>query len=1002
MKVFLLLLLLFALQIEAVPDACGVEGGNNCTCLTFSSQSFTNVTCEPSVINVVPSGANVQYIPGSCGSIAWTLSAGLLPVGLSLNPVSGVLSGSISVNGMPGFPLTGNPLSLAVLGTLVSHNFTVVYTFTFNDVCACLSYNDGNACNGVETCNPFDGQEIPGTSLNCTSSTPSDLCILAWCDPVSGCHQGPYPQIGQACYSGPNNTAGVGVCKSGVYACNPNTTQGLYCDGQVLPLATEDCGAFGYGNGLDDNCNGLVDEGCNGASCLVDLDCLPYRHDDRNCNSARCDIARHLCVFFPLPVNTSCPDSGNPCYATAGSVCDGNGACVGTALNTTLCDDKNGCPMDVCVSQLSYTGKTPFVYTPAQCSHTLPVNTTCYPCTVTSDCYAQAAPGACLAWNCSLTPQGGICTRIVNDTNLVGCDDKNICNGLETCALGVCLPGANSTIPNCDDGNVCSIDTCDPVLACKHNTVAAAGLACNDTTNKCRVNGACNVLGQCVGVFSVDCSPINECFLPGLCNASTGACAFTGYSPNGTLCASSNKCVLQAQCFLGACVPVLWKTCAPKNDCELAGVCNSTSGECMNAFAPAGSACNSGLYCTQNTTCDGNGTCANGVPRNCSSLDKQCVIGKCNEQGVFCYAGVRTPTGGACNADSSVCTVNDTCVYGLCTPGPPMVCASTNPCMRASCDPVLGCLFVPDDTLSCASMGTYCAMNPRCMNGTCVTTPRQCNLTVAGNVCKNSTCSDVFGRCVEVNLYEGVVPPGPGDGIVCNGQERCVGGNLVPGTPLVCTSLSPCRVGKCVEPLGCVYNFTNAVCQDGDPCTINDRCWNGTCLGMNQKDCSYLNSVCALGFCNTTNHGACMVMPINEGVVCDTNTNITNNSTQMDPSKCILAAGPKVCVQGVCTGNTTIQVLDCDDRDLCTTDICDPILLTCSNIGPHADACGVCGGTTMDVALCRVDYSHWDFSPLIVITGVMVFATATLAFVFCITRYARSNVYYPGLTKRLV
>jgi hypothetical protein len=43
------------------------------------------------------------------------------------------------------------------------------------------------------------------------------------------------------------------------------------------------------------------------------------------------------------------------------------------------------------------------------------------------------------------------------------CDDANVCNGSETCQAGVCIPGSNLT---CDDGNPCTIDTCEPVPGC--------------------------------------------------------------------------------------------------------------------------------------------------------------------------------------------------------------------------------------------------------------------------------------------------------------------------------------------------------------------------------------------------------------------------------------------------------------------------------------------------------------------------------------------------------
>ncbi len=51
------------------------------------------------------------------------------------------------------------------------------------------------------------------------------------------------------------------------------------------------------------------------------------------------------------------------------------------------------------------------------------------------------------------------------------CDDNNLCNGAETCVATVCQAG---TAPNCDDGLICTTDSCVPANGCVHanNTVA--------------------------------------------------------------------------------------------------------------------------------------------------------------------------------------------------------------------------------------------------------------------------------------------------------------------------------------------------------------------------------------------------------------------------------------------------------------------------------------------------------------------------------------------------
>jgi hypothetical protein len=57
------------------------------------------------------------------------------------------------------------------------------------------------------------------------------------------------------CYSGYAITREVGICKDGIQICDYGIWQS--CLGEVLPTVAEICG-----DGLDNDCNGLVDDGC--------------------------------------------------------------------------------------------------------------------------------------------------------------------------------------------------------------------------------------------------------------------------------------------------------------------------------------------------------------------------------------------------------------------------------------------------------------------------------------------------------------------------------------------------------------------------------------------------------------------------------------------------------------------------------------------------------------------------------------------------------------------
>ncbi|MBI5101821.1 MAG: hypothetical protein HZB33_08320, partial [Nitrospirae bacterium] len=93
------------------------------------------------------------------------------------------------------------------------------------------------ACTGDIVPGP---EQCDGKDYNC-NGIPDDGCPC-----VTG--------TTKSCYSGPIGTAGVGVCQVGTQIC----MRGLWdvCIGEMVP-STEICG-----DGLDNNCNGLPDEGC--------------------------------------------------------------------------------------------------------------------------------------------------------------------------------------------------------------------------------------------------------------------------------------------------------------------------------------------------------------------------------------------------------------------------------------------------------------------------------------------------------------------------------------------------------------------------------------------------------------------------------------------------------------------------------------------------------------------------------------------------------------------
>ena len=88
------------------------------------------------------------------------------------------------------------------------------------------------------------------------------------------------PGMTRPCYSGPTGTQGVGICMPGTQTCVAFSGGVMWgaCLGEIRPQAAEVCN-----NRVDDNCNGMVDEGCvTMPMCPIGFDLL---NDANNCGA---------------------------------------------------------------------------------------------------------------------------------------------------------------------------------------------------------------------------------------------------------------------------------------------------------------------------------------------------------------------------------------------------------------------------------------------------------------------------------------------------------------------------------------------------------------------------------------------------------------------------------------------------------------------------------------------------------------------------------------------
>jgi cysteine-rich repeat protein len=90
----------------------------------------------------------------------------------------------------------------------------------------------------------------------------------------------------------------------------------------------------------------------------------------------------------------------------------------------------------------------------------------------------------------------------------VPCADSIDCDPLRACGTSACIAGACTPVaaPSCNDGNACTVDTCDPAVGC-----VSAAVACQDTT-ACDGTLACDpASGQCVNGPAPNCDDGDRC-----------------------------------------------------------------------------------------------------------------------------------------------------------------------------------------------------------------------------------------------------------------------------------------------------------------------------------------------------------------------------------------------------------------------------------------------------------------------------------------------------------
>ncbi|MBK8251512.1 MAG: hypothetical protein IPK82_02445 [Polyangiaceae bacterium] len=217
--------------------------------------------------------------------------------------------------------------------------------------------------------------------------------------------------------------------------------------------------------------------------------------------------------------------------------------------------------------------------------------------------------------------------------------------------------------------------------------------------------------GPCV--YAEDCAQFNTACTVGTCI--NGECTTSPANELGA-CDDGQYCTINDTCQNGICKGGPQLNCSNSSDPCQVGVCDEITDSCVTQPGNNGAQCDDGDPCTGTGKCL-NGQCDKGPPMNCTLFDTMCTVGVCDPVG-GCKA-VPKNDGIACD-DGLYCTANDTCQNGTCVGGGALPCAPPGGCFVGMCDELFNtCTAVPGNDGAACDDGSPCTESTTCAAGVC-------------------------------------------------------------------------------------------------------------------------------------------------------------------------------------------------------------------------------------------------------------------------------------------
>ncbi len=806
----------------------------------------------------------------------------------------------------------------------------------------CAAKEDGNVCNGTLYCDVKAAlcRINPATVVACNTDD-DPPCLVDSCHPLTGkCAPVGLPKDGTVCDDG-NPCTPVDFCSAGKCIATANTCE---CQQDADCAKKED----------GDVCNGTLYCDKKSGKCQVNPATVIVCTDafDETCLVNTCDKKTGQCGMKPARQGNQCEDD-NVCSAggwcvfgicevsdTSTCVCEKDGDCAkfedGNLCNGKLyCDKQSKVP--VCKPNPGTAVSCPSVGDTA-CS-----KNTCQP--LTGKCAATAVVGQCSDNNlCTVGEgcKGGVCGGGIGQV----CDDGDLCT-TDSCLPSFGCVAVPKESAGCDDKNACTVDSCEPKAGCIHNPLVAL---CDDS-DSCTTKDTCEG-GKCIGK-AVACDDQNECTTDS-CIAKSGCSFVHNLAPcsDGSVCTAGDKCA-SGKCAAGATTV----SCDDKNACT-EDSCDGTKG-CI--AVPNVAKCDDGNACTTGDICKA-GSCIGlfgACDDNNACTDDSCAVGKCTNA-----------NNAAECSDGNACTSGDKCSLGKCAGTGKLACDDGKVCTEDSCDPKTGCATVAKS--GACDDGDVCTTQDSCANGFCGGAKKVCD---DGNACTDDSCDSKAGCTAKANSAA------CSDGNQCTAGDACASGTCKGGAPSKCddsdactqdgcnvanglcthldTTLSqcddknPCTDDLCGAKLGCGHSNNTKACTDGNPCTTSDTCKGGLCVAtasLNCDDgkgctddscdpkqgCVYGNNTkpCDDGI-GCTQSDACSDGNCKGTINCDDKKPCTQDSCDVKTGTCVtspLSVGAcddgNVCTEGeACKSGVCVpaKLKDCEDGNVCTDDPCDKV-----------------------------------------------------------------------------